>query len=240
MTKRSELNFPAIYTITHIASGKAYVGQTINVRIRWQMHRSDLRKGKHRNAYLQHAWNKYGKDAFVFAVHTDLRNIPPEKLALELNRMEVAILASFPETYNLMHAGESGVVASPETREILSRQRLILWQNPEHREKQRNSILALHADPEWSAVRGASLKEAKGTEENRAAVSVHFTNLWQTEEHRSAQSQKRAANWQDPEYFAKQVASRKATWADPEVRARRVAGIVAAHARRRALLLTNP
>lgn len=29
------MNKPGIYTITHAASGKKYVGSTVNLRIRW-------------------------------------------------------------------------------------------------------------------------------------------------------------------------------------------------------------
>lgn len=230
MTKNSELNFAAIYTITHIASGKTYVGQTINVRVRWQLHRSDLRKGKHRNAYLQYAWNKYGKDAFTFSIHTDLRNIPSERLALELNQMEVAILASFPETYNLMHAGESGVVASPETRALLSKQRLIMWQDPAHRAKHREALLALNADLEWKAARDAAVKEGKNTEHHKAAVSAQMTELWKDNDHRSKQSWARKANWEDPAYREQQSTSRSASWANPEIRERRMAGLLIAAA----------
>lgn len=233
MTKRSELNFPAIYTITHIASGKTYVGQTINVCVRWQLHRSDLRKGKHRNAYLQNAWNKYGKDAFKFSVYCNLSDIPQEQLASELNRMEIQLLETIEEPYNLMRAGVSGVVASAETRALLSRIHLAHWQNPDRRERHRNSLLELYADPEWKAARDAAMKEAKGSKENREAVSAHMTALWQTPEHRANQTANMNANWSDPEYRAKQSASRAATWADPVVRARRAAGIAAAHARRR-------
>jgi group I intron endonuclease len=230
MTRRSELNFPAIYTITHKASGKTYVGQTTNVRIRWMMHRSDLKKGKHRNSYLQYAWNKHGANAFEFAVVRDMRDVHASDLADALNKSEIETLKAVEQPYNLMEAGISGMVAGPETRAIWSEQRLALWKDPEFRAKHARSMRVLYDDPEWKAARDASVKEAKGSDQNRAAVSAHMSTLWQTKHHRETQSAKRKANWEDPAYRAQQSASRAASWADPEIRERRMAGLLTAAA----------
>jgi group I intron endonuclease len=59
---------PGIYSITHIATGKIYVGSASNISKRWHRHRKDLRLGIHRNKHLQAAWTKYGEDAFVFNI----------------------------------------------------------------------------------------------------------------------------------------------------------------------------
>lgn len=48
--------------------GRFYVGQSIDIPERWHYHRTQLRRGKHRNAKLQNAWNKYGESAFIFGV----------------------------------------------------------------------------------------------------------------------------------------------------------------------------
>ena len=54
-----------IYQIRCIPTGKVYVGQAQSERLqlRWDRHRSDLRKGKHHAVKLQRAWNKYGESA---------------------------------------------------------------------------------------------------------------------------------------------------------------------------------
>ena len=57
-----------IYTITCKGDNKVYVGQSQNINIRFNMHKSHLRHQKHRNSYLQRAWNKYGEANFVFEV----------------------------------------------------------------------------------------------------------------------------------------------------------------------------
>ncbi len=61
-------NEAAIYTITHVASGKCYVGSTIDPPRRFTNHRSALDKGNHTAKRLQNSWKKYGSCAFVFAV----------------------------------------------------------------------------------------------------------------------------------------------------------------------------
>jgi group I intron endonuclease len=57
-----------IYAIKHLESGKLYVGSAIDIRKRWTEHRKTLKKETHHSSLLQRAWNKYGKDAFVFVV----------------------------------------------------------------------------------------------------------------------------------------------------------------------------
>ncbi len=57
-----------IYKIICLPTGKIYVGSADNLDVRWKRHRWQLRRGSHENTYLQHAWNKYGADAFSFEV----------------------------------------------------------------------------------------------------------------------------------------------------------------------------
>lgn len=57
-----------VYQIRCIATGKIYVGSAVDLRKRWGQHVRRLRRGKHRNKHLQHAWNKYGEAAFEFEV----------------------------------------------------------------------------------------------------------------------------------------------------------------------------
>lgn len=57
-----------VYQILCVPTGKIYIGSSVNLRERWNRHRRTLRRGNHRNAHLQHAWNRYGEDNFVFSV----------------------------------------------------------------------------------------------------------------------------------------------------------------------------
>lgn len=57
-----------VYGIVHIASGKMYIGSSVNMVKRCLGHFKNLSAGKHGNSLLQRAWNKYGETAFEFMV----------------------------------------------------------------------------------------------------------------------------------------------------------------------------
>lgn len=61
-------NRSGIYSITHLASGRQYIGSAISFKNRWKTHRADLRRGNHHSRFLQRAWNKHGAGAFEFKV----------------------------------------------------------------------------------------------------------------------------------------------------------------------------
>lgn len=228
MSRPSPLSIPGIYAVTNTVSGTVYVGQARNIRKRWEVHRCTLENGKHRNGYLQRAWNKYGAEAFRFEVILDLSAVAEIALGQRLNEEEIAALRRFPDTYNLMEAGLSGTIASDATRHLLSQHRLAMWADPVLRGRIVAAMKKRSADPEHQKRRGAGIAAYRNTPEVKAAVSAHMTNLWADPEHRAEQSARRLANWQDDEYRAQQSASRAATWKDPEVRAKRDAGMRAA------------
>jgi len=55
-----------IYVIVNKVSGKMYVGSAVNLSKRKGSHFNGLRNNKHRNIHLQRAYNKDGKENFVF------------------------------------------------------------------------------------------------------------------------------------------------------------------------------
>lgn len=57
-----------IYVIRNEVTGDRYYGSSVNLRTRSVTHLSTLRRGVHRNRWLQYSWNKYGQSAFAFAV----------------------------------------------------------------------------------------------------------------------------------------------------------------------------
>lgn len=58
-----------VYTITNLINNKIYVGSTIiYYKDRCRAHLYYLRDNKHNNKHLQRAYNKYGKENFIFEV----------------------------------------------------------------------------------------------------------------------------------------------------------------------------
>src|SRR5258706_9893255 len=107
-----------IYIILHKKSGKIYLGQAQNVRIRWNQHRSALKRGNHDNRYLQRAWDKYGAEAFQFKI---LERCAVDQLDSRENHF-LEIFMPKGICYNIApNAGTSrGIVRSEETRTRIS------------------------------------------------------------------------------------------------------------------------
>lgn len=57
-----------IYTIENLVNGKLYVGYSTEIKDRWRAHKTELQRNVHKNTYLQHAWNLYGKEMFKFEI----------------------------------------------------------------------------------------------------------------------------------------------------------------------------
>jgi len=98
-----------LYAIKHNQSNNAYIGSTVNLRVRKQTHLRMLRKGNHHSSHLQNAWNKYGESSFSIV------KIAEAKDELEARELEQAFLECFwgSSLYNVkccasgMPAGES-------------------------------------------------------------------------------------------------------------------------------------
>lgn len=70
-----------VYAITHVSSGRAYIGSSKDVLARWAGHQRSLNHNRHQNSYFQNAWNKYGSLAFHFGIVE--RCLPTERVARE-------------------------------------------------------------------------------------------------------------------------------------------------------------
>ena len=57
-----------IYSITNIANGKKYIGQSVDVKCRIRNHKWALKHNCHDNDHLQKSFNKYGEDCFSFDI----------------------------------------------------------------------------------------------------------------------------------------------------------------------------
>ena len=91
-----------IYCIENLVNGKKYIGQSNNVYKRWKAHIKELDNNYHCNSYLQKAWNKHGKENFLF-------NILETCQENELNEKEIYYIdkySTYNSGYNLTIGGE--------------------------------------------------------------------------------------------------------------------------------------
>jgi len=67
----------AIYEIRNNINNKFYIGSAVDFSKRRATHVCTLRKGTHKNKYLQAAWNKYGEVAFTIKplIYCDKENL---------------------------------------------------------------------------------------------------------------------------------------------------------------------
>jgi uncharacterized protein YegJ (DUF2314 family) len=71
-----------VYKITNNINGKVYIGQSINIKERWNDHIKSLNRKDSHSILLQRAWNKYKQENFSF----EILELCPEN---ELDNVEV-------------------------------------------------------------------------------------------------------------------------------------------------------
>lgn len=102
---------PGVYLIRNSGSGKIYIGSSFNMKTRCAGHLRQLRTGRHRNPYLQRAWNKYGEEVWDFSVLEETQDY------LSAEQKWIDLLRPFDEAgYNLQPEARTskGYKQSPE------------------------------------------------------------------------------------------------------------------------------
>lgn len=111
-------NACGIYLIRNKANGKAYVGSSLAAKNRLNGHKSLLRRNKHYNRKLQSEYNKYGLDAFEFAIIED--GVNPSKMLIKEEYYIDRLGSNHPESgYNTRKIVDSnlGLELSKESKE---------------------------------------------------------------------------------------------------------------------------
>lgn len=57
-----------VYQIRNLENGKMYIGSSCRLYDRKLQHKNDLKNNRHENIHLQHAFNKYGIENFIFEI----------------------------------------------------------------------------------------------------------------------------------------------------------------------------
>lgn len=102
-----------IYCLENTQNFRRYYGQSVNLNKRRYTHFGDLKNNKHRNSYLQNAFNKYGESSFIFKVLIYCESF-------ELQRYEQFFVDSDDSCYNICKECTSttlGIKYTPEQKE---------------------------------------------------------------------------------------------------------------------------
>jgi group I intron endonuclease len=65
-----------IYVIINTVNQKRYIGNSANIQVRWNYHKSHLARGAHENDHFQKAYNKYGVEKFEYCIIQECENDP--------------------------------------------------------------------------------------------------------------------------------------------------------------------
>jgi len=164
----------AIYSITHVESGKIYIGSAVDYMKRWRDHRYSLNHAKHCNLKLQNAWNKHGEQAFEFAV---VELVEDKADLLNREQFWMDFHQAYRKGYNMTPTAGSplGRIQSPETREKLRQINSTPEARAEHSARHKGKIVS---DATRAKQAQAKLGK-KQTDEQRAKRSASMKAYWE-------------------------------------------------------------
>jgi group I intron endonuclease len=170
---------PGIYAIVRVGTDDCYIGQSVDIRKRWDTHRRDFAAQRHASKFMQRIYDKHGAGAFEFRV---LEICAAEKPALCVAEQRwIDLLAP---AYNTAKVAGSclGVTHGEETREK-HRKRML----GNKYAKGSKGVRGQKRTPEQcariaAAKMGRSHKGAAHTEETKQRISAAKTGIQQCAE----------------------------------------------------------
>lgn len=163
-----------IYKITNKLNKKVYIGQSVNIEVRFKDHKSKQKRDREPDSHLYRAIEKYGLENFTFEVLEECS-------VLELNGKEsyyIKLLKSNDKKfgYNRTEGGDSHSIGENNGRALLQEEDVINIRKLRSQFKTRNEVYELYKDKitlngfldiwqnrRWShiVVEGAYSKEVK-------------------------------------------------------------------------------
>ena len=186
-----------IYGIHNLINDKWYVGQAVNIRARWNAHKSMLSRNERESIHLLRAWQKYGPDAFEWVI---LEECSPEVLD-EREKYWISQKDSYKNGYNRTLGG-GGIHGYQITKE--------------HKEKIKKATLAKWADPEHRKVRLNAMRTATDTDEYRSKISEAGKKNWADPDFKKLSLKRMQEGACNPESIEKRKASLRKAFQNPE------------------------
>lgn len=131
-----------IYMIKNLINNKVYIGKTQQPFYkRYQLHDWRLRQGNHDNKYLQHSYDKYGENNFVFAIVECADNWSDD----DYNQKEIFYISKYKQyrlSYNILAGGEgaTGRVCSEYAKKIIGEKNRINMTGKKHSEETKQKM----------------------------------------------------------------------------------------------------
>lgn len=174
-----------IYSITNTVNNKRYIGMSVDVEKRWIKHRSKLNNNVHHSAKLQNAWNKYGKNAFIFDLLycVDDRHTPA---LAATEKYFIKLYDSHNHGYNCSDGGESfpNFTVPEETRRKISESEKGKVVSAESRKKMSEANKGKIISEEVKAKISDALKGKEFSEETRKKIADSKRGRFYSEETR--------------------------------------------------------
>lgn len=205
MIYNGEECYGVVYTITHIASGKKYVGQSTKLAKRWAGYRNLECKGQPK---LLNAIRKYGVEAFAF----DVVFTAYDKNQLDwLECWFISELDTVNTGYNCMSGGANGKPGA-ETRAKMRAAQLGKTNSLETRRKMSAARMGKKLSPEHSAKLLATHLGIPKSLETRAKIRAAHLGKTLSPEHCAKLSVAHRGKMPTPETRVKMCAVQKERW----------------------------
>ena len=180
-----------VYAITHVPSGRSYIGSSRDVVKRWAGHQKSLKSRTHHSCKLQRAWNKYGADAFRFVIIEQCAAI--ERTDREQFWIDQAQASKRGYGFNMSNSsyGSSHPDISAKIAVSLKGQRLSEERKAKISAAHKGMVRGPHSEEHKLNLRKAHLGKKHSDESRRKIYSTHWAR--------------------DPERMAVVIAKQKAT-----------------------------
>jgi group I intron endonuclease len=181
-----------IYKITNLINGKMYIGQTTNLKQRWNVHKCITPKTSNNQLYKD--IKKYGIDNFK------IKKISTSKTQKKAHKKEMHFIKKYntisPYGYNLSiggkgangykytkkqkieHSDRMTKVYNTKEGKALQKQRALLQNKPEVKQKTKNKLKLLRSTPEYRKEKSIEQKRVWANPELRKRHSEIIKKTW--------------------------------------------------------------